>query len=163
MPEGEEIALDSRKREHIDNEQCFCFTLKDKKECEEYKIKYPEVMFVRNEPTPIYNCHGLTFGGRRTTIWQREAVKQILDEDNYNEISRSEVKPGDVMMYIEPESGDYVHSGVVVHEIQAILGANDSGRQLVIVSKWGKYKEVMHTETYCPYSPVGAKFYRVKG
>lgn len=163
LPQGKKVALDSRKGNQIENEQCFLFTEMNRKECEEYATKYPAVTFVRHEIAPIYNCHGLTFGSRRTTIWEREAIKQILNEDDYIEISRSDVQPGDVMMYVDGKNGDFTHSGIVINEIQTFEGVPDSGKSLVLISKWGKYKEVIHVETYCPYSPLGAKFYRIKG
>lgn len=108
---------------------------------------------IRTNPMGRYNCHGLTFGGRRTQI-STEAVNQILREDGYVEVPSTELKPGDAIIYWGPD-GDATHSGIVVEK--------DMGLGIPrIVSKWGKYAEILHPANQCPYDFQAARYYRVK-
>ncbi len=115
--------------------------------------KYPLVR-KRTEPNPIYNCHGLTFASRRTQIFQSSDIQIILKEDGYTEIDKSSVLAGDVIVYFDP-NGDAEHSGIVVAVLDGPL------KSLSIVSKWGKYRELIHSEYDCPYNLTNIKYYRV--
>ena len=109
----------------------------------------------RTEPSPFYNCHGLVFGCRRTSIEKRAAINLILNDDNYVEIPMTEVLPGDIVIYYS-EQGDPNHSGVVL-EYKAPLVLP------IIFSKWGNAGEHIHALRDCPtmYGPI-CKFYRCK-
>ena len=87
--------------------------LLDESQFEKCITEHPHAK-VRNNPSPIYNCHGLAFASRRTTIWNIQEVWKIVKEDNYIEIKDiKDVLPGDLILYID-DDGDIEHSGIVV-------------------------------------------------
>lgn len=111
----------------------------------------------RTPPTVTYNCHGLTFAVRRTGIHQEAMLKTVLADDAYVAIEREKVLPGDTIIYFG-EDGDITHSGLVVLEPTAApFGV------ALVVSKWCKYKELVHWATQCPYATGYQKFYRTYG
>ena len=97
----------------------------------------------------------MTFASRRTGIFERAVINQILDEDGYVEVSASQVLPGDVIIYFAPD-GDTEHSGIVVSAPTIDLGIPQ------VVSKWGKYSEFVHWANSCPYTFAKARYYRIK-
>jgi hypothetical protein len=114
--------------------------------------EFPHVIR-RTQPSPLYNCHGLVFGCRRTRIEKSTALGYILNDDNYIEIPMANVLPGDIVIYYS-EQGDPNHSGVV-------LEYNSSLIVPIIFSKWGNAGEYIHPLRDCPslYGPI-YKFYR---
>lgn len=109
---------------------------------------------VRVEYSPIYNCHGLTFASRRTSIFDVGAVRKIIRDDAYEKIQPNEVKPGDIVLYVS-EDGDIYHSGVVVSFPKAPLFIP------TVCSKWGKGPEVLHSANVGPYSYSNPEYYRI--
>lgn len=101
-------------------------------------------------PTRKYNCHGLTFGSRRTWIETGE-IRKILEQDEYAEVPRADVLPGDVVVYYV--DGDPEHSGVVVSK-------GDMAGPLIL-SKWGFCHEIVHRIFDCPYDARNVVFYRI--
>ena len=110
----------------------------------------------KGQPTPKYNCHGFTFASRRTNIDKTSELRKILKEDSYIEVSSIDVMAGDVVLYVDNSgSSDIKHSGMVVgvdlrNEIPFIL----------ILSKWGKYKEVVHPVHNCGYDNYNLEYWR---
>jgi hypothetical protein len=102
-------------------------------------------------PSRKYNCHGLTFASRRTWIDDALEIRKILQDDEYREVGRADVLPGDVVVYYV--DGDVEHSGVVV-EKGDIAGP-------LILSKWGFCHEVIHRIPECPYDARQVVFYRI--
>jgi hypothetical protein len=82
-------------------------------------------------------------------------VRKILDHDGYEVVRSSEVLPGDVILY-PGEKGDIEHSGIVVEA--------PSGEFKIpkVVSKWGKFRELIHMANQCPYNYLAATYYRIK-
>jgi hypothetical protein len=119
--------------------------------------QYPPPRFLHRPlpPTTVYNCHGLTFGSRRTQIVQANEVRRILNEDNYSEVTVKTVLPGDVAVYFD-EFGDIHHSGIVTH-VNVIL---DEIRVPYVLGKWGVAHEVIHPYNEGPYSGLAITFYR---
>ncbi len=114
----------------------------------DHKRKYPNGRHRPVGPSAQYNCHGLTFGSRRTKIPSSQ-VEKILDEDDYKEICLEEVLPGDVVVY--RKDGDIEHSGVVVAGFPEVW----------ILGKWGQIHEVVHRIQECPYQEAYPSFYRI--
>jgi hypothetical protein len=111
-----------------------------------------------HRPTAVsytYNCHGLTFGSRRTQIVDPAEVRKILTEDGYQKIGADEVLAGDIVVYIG-EEGDIEHSGVVVEIDRTMLIAIPK-----VLSKWGVAHEVVHRLSDCPYVATNIEYYRV--
>jgi hypothetical protein len=122
-----------------------------KAECANWEKKHPSADHRRGAASSSYNCHGLTFGSRRTGIDDPAAVREILQHDDYVKIDRKDLLPGDTVIYIDNE-GDITHSGIVI-EVPP-LGAK-------ILSKWGECQEVIHLIGDCPYPETTKEFYRV--
>lgn len=102
-----------------------------------------------SEACPVYNCHGLTFGSRRTQVGN--AVLPILADDGF-EILKSEkdVRTGDVVIYSD-RRGEVVHSGFIVFskEIEIVFGTTTVIP--MVWSKWGKAQEFLHAIEDCPF------------
>lgn len=141
----------------IGNDQCGEFANTFRFEARSWDRRYSGPGFlVRGEPSPLYNCHGLTFGSRRTRIWDTEELRKILREDDYIEVDRLNALPGDVLLYLAMD-GDIEHSAVVLSR----PAESDFGIPLVL-SKWGHYKELIHVASRCPYDYQHAKYYRLR-
>ena len=108
----------------------------------------------RTNPNPIYNCHGLTFASRRTWITDNESLHHIINDDGYKKIDLEQVLPGDIILYFS-EDGDIMHSAIVISKPDNHLKIPQ------VLSKWGKYKEIIHVANNCPYD-FNVEYYRVK-
>ena len=117
---------------------------------DDYRRQYNAARHRPGGPCPSYNCHGLTFGTRRTAITNSAEVVQTLKDDDYAQIQRPDVVPGDIAVYFK--DGDVEHSGIVVETRK--LGP-------LIVSKWGGLHEGIHNLGECPYDASDVRFYRV--
>lgn len=91
---------------------------------------------IRN--SALYNCMGLVFGSRRTTIDINE-VHDILTRDRY------ELRPsfetaliGDVVVYFDTQ-GSPVHVGFVYRVV-----STRQGTRIRILSKWSEAGEYVH-------------------
>ena len=98
--------------------------------------KYPNAKF-KTGSIPRYNCHGLTFGSRRTRIVDDSSIKLILHDDSFHEIPGGDILPGDIVIYKSTE-GEFNHSGIVIKP-----NHGDSKGPLIL-SKWGGGPEVIH-------------------
>jgi len=111
-----------------------------------------------HRPTDVsysYNCHGLTFGSRRTQIIDPAEVRKILIQDGYLKIERPDILAGDIVVYVGPD-GDIEHSGLVMEVDKTMMIQNP-----IVLSKWGVAHEVVHNLTDCPYTSSNVEFYRV--
>jgi len=75
-----------------------------------------------SEACPVYNCHGLTFGSRRTQV--THSVLPILDDDGFDLIPEKEARAGDIVIYSNVR-GEVIHSGFVVarQSVEIIMGS----------------------------------------
>ena len=109
---------------------------------------------LRTDVSPAYNCHGLTFASRRTSL-QPDVLQTILDDDRYGAIDIRDARAGDIIVYYS-DDGDATHSGIVIES---------GGTPPVpkIVSKWGKGPEFIHR--YSDVPPIygtNHRFYRCR-
>jgi hypothetical protein len=155
--ERRSIRVDTRKGTPLDNHQCFEITLQDQHVDAAHRAKYANAQF-RTGVSPVYNCHGLTFASRRTRIPDAESIRTILNEDDYEEVPRADIRVGDVILYVSAGDGDIEHSGIVI-EVLHPVGFNVPMPR--VWSKWGGAAEVVHMYNDCPYSPANVRFYRV--
>lgn len=65
----------------IDNEQLDEISPFEANQFPIFASQYSAVWEVCIEPTPRFNCHGMTFGSRRTAIFDANTLRQILEED----------------------------------------------------------------------------------
>lgn len=151
---GRELRLDSAQFRQLANYQGAVTPPHELNQFSDLERTYGQDIQRRVEPTPRYNCHGLSFGARRTCIESPATVRQVLQEDGYVEVTRDVAGPGDFVLYFS-EDGDIEHSGLL---LQA-PAAQPLGVPLVL-SKWGRYAEVVHLANRCPYNFAFAKYFR---
>jgi hypothetical protein len=119
----------------------------------------PFVKFLSKDGCPVYNCHGLTFGSRRTSVEATNLmINRILDDDGFDEVTMKEVQEGDVIIYAD-EDGEIQHSGIVV-EMMEFAGFDASIPR--VWSKWGHGQETVHHFQSMPYKNVTPKYYRMR-
>ena len=124
----------------------------------DYDRKYPNAKRRNVGPCNTYNCHGLTFGARRAEVVFSD-VAAILEEDDYTEIGKGAVLPGDIAIYFSTglngsPVGDIEHSGLVLEPPNQIGNVK-------IVSKWGYGDERVHFFADCPYDTGNVRFFRI--
>jgi hypothetical protein len=151
------LKLQTSERNDIENEQCGSLSSTQYSQVSLFEKDYSEALF-KGQLTPIYNCHGLTFASKRTGIFPDSEIEKILVDDKYIEIkAEKDVLPGDIVIYYD-ENG-ISHSGMV---IQVDLPRTDFDLiRIMILSKWGRHKEVIHNVNYSPYSLGLKRYWRV--
>jgi hypothetical protein len=114
------------------------------------------------EACPVYNCHGLTFGSRRTHV--TTSIYPILDDDGFDHLpSEKDARAGDIIVYCNAR-GEVIHSGFVVGKKPALVAGTEVHIPIVW-SKWGKGYEMVHTVAECPYLEEEGnypRYYRLK-
>jgi hypothetical protein len=143
------IRLETSKRTGIENAQFSDLSTFDRKWIADIPKKYPRAK-PRTGPSPVYNCHGLTFASRRTRIFEGRDVQRILSDDAWLQVNDKDVLPGDIVVYVS-DDGDLSHSGIVIKITE--LGAP------LICSKWGSAGEYIHLATDTPSIYQGIKKY----
>lgn len=151
--EADSIRLETRKGTRIENGHGSEITISELAQAKDLVRKHPNAR-PRTGCSLYYNCHGLTFASRRTSVFRTADIQLILDEDGYEEVRETEVLPGDVAAYRE-EDGEIIHSGIVVSCPDRQLGVP------MVCSKWGKGPETIHSLMDCPYRGARVSYYRV--
>ena len=152
------IALRTRSDKDIENQQLWHiadFEWNKLVEFDKYAAKKV------SDACPIYNCHGLTFGSRRTSVY--ESPLFVLGEDGFEQIPERDTRVGDIVVYFD-SNGAESHTGIVIGE--EYLGAGDTlqsrgGRLPLIWSKWAKGPEFVHTVGNCPYDASTVRYFRL--
>lgn len=143
----------TRLKTHIPNTQTPEYSPFEKSQLKGLEDDYrPPKCEHRTDPSPMYNCHGLVFAARRTCVDASESVWKMIKEDGYEQVGAPALA-GDVILYFD-SSGDVTHSGIVV-------GWNKEWQVAQVVSKWGKWREVIHWQHQCPYASSDVRYYRV--
>lgn len=96
----------------------------------------------RRDASTCFNCHGLTFGGRRTWISGSTEVARCLSDDRWHEVLPADSIPGDIVVYFD-DAGDASHSGIIVD-------FNHMMNLPVVCSKWGWAGEFIHLVSEVP-------------
>jgi len=147
------IRVETSRRTGIDNVQEFELSSYERNWSAEIPKKYPHAV-QRTAPSPLYNCHGLTFASRRTRVTESYSVHQIIGDDKWTEIDIKDALPGDIVIYFSSD-GDASHSGVITEILN--LGIPR------IFSKWGSAGEYVHLLNDCPsFYGTEKKFYRCR-
>lgn len=153
------ISLRTRSNREIENIQLWHLSRFEWGQIEDPNA-YPGARRV-NDACPVYNCHGLTFGSRRTSVFSSPLF--ILEEDGFQEIPERDTKVGDIVVYFDSQ-GSESHTGIVIGEDYLAFDAVSStkrGKLPLIWSKWGKGFEVVHLMGNCPYDASTARFFRL--
>jgi hypothetical protein len=142
------IELQTRAGNSIPNTQVWEYSRLDWHLLDESLIRFKDAERV-SEACPVYNCHGLTFGSRRTQVGL--PVHSILDDDGFDKIaSEKDVRPGDIVVYFDAR-GEIAHSGFVVWRNKVELVGGVKSVIPMVWSKWGKGYEMIHAVGACPY------------
>jgi len=149
-----EIIVQTREANDIENCQGDSLNAFDQAQFIDMRNRFT-LAIPRSNPTPIYNCHGLVFASRRTGISNTEEIQKIIKDDKYIEVELNNVLPGDIVLYYSLD-GDIEHSGLVVSKPDRDLHLP------FVCSKWGKYREMVHSATFCPYNVSLMRYYRIK-
>jgi hypothetical protein len=144
------LALQTRRRNDVVNSMSLApATAGMQKLSSDLKKRFPNATHRATEPSDRYNCHGLAFGSRRTSIPLSE-VDKILSDDGYEHVPLAEISPGDIVIYRSPT--EITHSGIVV-------GFRDGVPW--VLSKWGLMHEVVHAVNDCVYNEA-VSYYRLR-
>jgi hypothetical protein len=119
----------------------------------DYKKEFSQAVHRDVGPCATFNCHGLTFGSRRTWISGSDQIQTILDEDDYATVDAKAALPGDIAIY--KKDGQIEHSGIVVEQGGVL-------KQPRILSKWAHLHEVIHLPNECPYYDMAITYHRIK-
>lgn len=110
----------------------------------------------------VYNCAGLVWANRRTSIYDENEYSKILKDDGYRPIETEEqLQPGDIVIYLRrtaDNSRTTLHVGIVLY-------FDDVGATTVrwVLSKWSdQYGEDIHKLKDVPeyYGDYLIEFYR---
>lgn len=91
----------------------------------------------------IYNCFGLAWASRRTSIYDESEIYKILTDDGYRQLQNEvHLQPGDIVLYLHQKENmcDTLHAAVVL-KLEMI------GTTIIpwVVSKWSDaYGEAIH-------------------
>jgi cell wall-associated NlpC family hydrolase len=100
---------------------------------------------LRSRGSAIYNCVGLVFASRRTSIEPSEIDQKILADDGYRRLGAAESPAlGDVVIYRSGD-GSISHVGIV-----ASSGSVGAAPVIRVLSKWGPEGEYLHPLTHVP-------------
>jgi hypothetical protein len=93
----------------------------------------------------VYNCFGLVWANRRTSIYEESAISKILKDDGYRKLATDEQPcPGDIVIYLHTgreNSRNTLHAAI-------LLRLDQLGTEWVpwVLSKWGDaFGEDIHT------------------
>jgi len=115
----------------------------------------------RRPPCGRYNCHGLVFANRRTSIREDGHVHTILSDDGYRTLHPGEMpQPGDIGLYRGAGVG-IVHSCLVVESppTNMLIQVADAAR---VISKWCDWGgEAVHvgSDVHFPGFQCGLEFW----
>ena len=134
------ISLSTKKNTDITNEQCLERSPASLKAAIDlFKDLHPNIQFRSISNT--YNCMGLIFASRRTTIPSFDQLKQILSDDEYEPVNEHrDVKIGDIVIYFD-ENTEPTHIGYV---IRIDINIDLATFEFKILSKWGYDGEYLH-------------------
>jgi hypothetical protein len=121
-----------------------------------YVQKYGGNWRERKPATGIYNCAGLVWACRRTTILDPQDWQLIIGDDRYRWLGRDELPcPGDIAVYVDRSANDEIlHVGRVFTLSEGIT--NDARPIAWIISKWNSTSgESMHQAHDVPYAHQG--------
>lgn len=121
------IALETRKGTPIENVQEPAVDERGRRIYELIRKKFGQRWFNRKEACGGYNCYGMVFACRRTSILNDKQIPDILKDDGYREIQADQVVVGDLVFYRDRRLG-------LLHV--ARITRRDDMKALHALSKW---------------------------
>src|SRR5438477_10720110 len=153
-PTPASISLATRRGNAIKNEVLPAITDYERRHYDRFRKDHGTPSWVNRKPAcGGYNCFGHVFATRRTSIVgeQTSQIPMIIDDDGYSAITnRRDALPGDIALYFDRRSAEYLHVAQVV-DVQPIRGPDGAtafGSSVRVLSKWGPVEgeDVDHIE-----------------
>lgn len=98
----------------------------------------------------VYNCFGLVWASRRTSIYDESEFSKILTDDGYRQLALDEQpQPGDIVLYLY-QTGDTLRDTL---HVAIVLELGKVGTSVVprVLSKWSDvFGEDIHVLTDVP-------------
>lgn len=141
------IELQTRLGNYIDNYQGFTTLLSERKSFEKLeKDSIKSGVSFKGNPTPLYNCHGMTFASSRTCIINDDEIDKIIREDQFEQIYdiSNNLIIGDIAIYKGKSDDTYIHSGIVIDICKDLFN------QIFVLSKWARFKVAIHEVNLYP-------------
>jgi len=91
----------------------------------------------RKPAAGVYNCAGMVWASRRTTLPEPSDWRRVLQEDNYRQVRRGELPHvGDLVVYVRKGYTEILHVAVVF-SVDRFIGHDPSGGVAIrVLSKW---------------------------
>lgn len=91
--------------------------------------------------TSKYNCMGMVFATRRTSV-SIEHIRMFLVDDAYSQVEREKAVEGDIVIYLRDSSPQHVG---LVHRREDLSPRRDGSMiQMWVLSQWGEDGEYCH-------------------
>jgi len=129
--DGESIILQTRKRSSIQNRVEPPSGAQQIARYERLRAKFGRYWVQRKSACGVYNCFGMVFASRRTSVFEEAEIAKILSDDNYREVLEAEVSPGDLVLYRDVTHG-LIHVAMVTRR-EKRDGMSDA---IFTLSKW---------------------------
>jgi len=95
--------------------------------------------------TSVYNCMGMVFASRRTSIGIKDWLENILREDKYRKLDGiQDIHLGDIIVYRKGE--EYSHVAVLIEKNMTV-----TSNEYIVLSQWGKDGEWKHNMNDVPF------------
>ena len=138
---GPELAVSTRKRRQIPNEQRSPRPPVRMQAAKDMVLNAHSSAHARSLSS-LYNCVGMVFASRRTCV-EPEHLPMILEDDEYQQVNdRGELQPGDVVVYRDNQD-EISHVGIVA-EVKPNL--EEATWEVVVLSQWGADGEYFHLD-----------------
>ena len=93
-----EIILQTRKRQDVGNSQSY--EPDEKTRGLYYVFRKPHLSWEnRRDACGVYNCAGLVWANRRTSIYEEDEFSKILNDDGYRLLPQEHLQPNDIVIY----------------------------------------------------------------
>ncbi len=152
---GGEIALATKRARQIPNDRAT--------ERPPVALEEAQKLILRDHPGAIprslsatYNCMGMVFAVRRTTIDTQE-LRMVLEDDEYRRLrARDEVVLGDLVVYKDGDGG-VTHVGLVA-EVRSDVASGSI--DIMVMSQWGQDGEyIHHVDDVHPYLGSASEYW----
>ena len=107
-----------------------------------HRSSYPNIKLRSLDSS--YNCIGMVFAFRRAWIEPCQ-VSKLLEDDEYQVVSRQHTMPGDLVVYYRQDK--ICHMGIIFGIEQDVANAE---LNILVLSKWGYDGEYLHQERDVP-------------
>jgi hypothetical protein len=120
-------------------------------------LKKRALWVLRKRPCGLYNCFGLIWASRRTSIYEQDQIEIILRDDGYRPLGDAEsLHCGDLVIYYGRGGSDIWHVGKVMELRNLVVSGQDveaePSRIPWVLSKWNDSAgEVLHHYTDVPW------------